>query len=169
MQKGDLTYRINGCAMEVHNHAHRGHMEYIYCRALAIELNMAGIKYEREVWLPIHYKKWRIGHRRCDFLVENKVVIEVKAVGKLENEHISQAIDTVEAWNYADGLLLNFGGPKLEYKHIFNNKVKPESEFEDAPPDLVGELADDLFSSRRYMPAWLVEKMQHDRVKKKVK
>ena len=110
-----------------------------------------------------------LGHRRCDFLVENKVVVEVKAIGKLENANFTQAIDTVEAWNYPDGLLINFGGTKLEYRHIFNNNVRPESDFEDASPELVGELSDDLFSSRHYMPAWLIEKMQQDRMKNKFK
>jgi GxxExxY protein len=167
MQKGDLTYRINGCAMEVHNNSRRGHREYIYCRELAIELTEAGIPFQREVWLPIHYKKWRVGFRRCDFLVDQKVVIEVKAVSKLEKSHVTQAIDTVESWNFANGLLLNFGGPKLEIRHIFNNKVRPESEFKDAPPELLGEPADDIFASRHFLPDWLVEKMQHDRLKKK--
>ncbi len=126
MQVGDLTYRINGCAMEVHNNSKRGHREYIYCRALAIELRKAGIQFQREVWLPIHYKDWRIGFRRCDFLVDNKVVVEVKAVSTLDKAHFTQAIDTVEAWNYPDGLLVNFGSPKLEYRHIFNKQVCTE-------------------------------------------
>ncbi len=152
--------------MEVHNHSKRGHREYIYCRELAIELSEAGIHFKREVWLPIHYKKWRVGFRRCDFLVENKVVVEVKAVSTLEKAHFTQAIDTVEAWNYSDGLLINFGSPKLEFKHIFNKHVRPESDFKDAPPELLGEMADDIFYSRHYLPDWMVHKMQMERRKK---
>ncbi len=168
MQVGDLTYRLNGVAMEVHNHSRRGQREYIYCRCLAIELGQAGIPYQREVWLPVHYKKWRVGYRRCDFLIDNKVVIEVKAVSKLINDHFTQAIDTVEAWNYPVGLLYNFGSPKLEFRHIFNNNVRPESEFEDVTPELVGEMADDLFTSRHYVPEWEITKLQYARMKKKV-
>ena len=169
MQKGDLTYRIIGCAMNVHNELGPGFMEYIYCRALAMELRGAGISFEREVWLPIHFKKYRIGFRRCDFLCQEEVIIEAKAHRQVENRDKVQAINTVRVLNKKDGLLINFGGKKLEYNHIFNNKVLQESEFQDIVPEMVGEKADDLFSARHYMPNWVIKKMQEDRLKKKIK
>ena len=169
MEKGDLTYRINGCAMSVHNKLHRGFMEYVYCRALAIELRRAGIQFEREVWLPIHFDKYRIAYRRCDFLCEGGVVIEAKAKKNLNNDDLSQAINTIECLNKSNGLLINFGAEKLEFKHIFNNKVKPESDFEDITPEMVGEVGDDIFTARHYLPEWLIQKMQQDRLKGKIK
>src|SRR5690349_1813198 len=99
MQKGDLTYRVIGCSMAVHNKLGLGFMEYVYCRALAIELRRAGIQFEREVWLPIHYDCLRIAFRRCDFLCEGEAVLEIKAKSKLEPQHITQAINTVESLN----------------------------------------------------------------------
>ena len=157
MEKGDLTYRIIGCAMKVHNELGMGFREYIYCRALAIALRMEGISFEREIWLPIHFLEYRIGARRCDFLCENKVVLELKARRDLSNDDFVQAKNTVERLNQSDGLLLNFGGPNLQTKRIFNSKVRPESEFKDITPELVGELDDELFEYRQYMPDWLIE------------
>ncbi|TNE57022.1 MAG: GxxExxY protein [Bacteroidetes bacterium] len=167
MKKGDLTYRIIGCAMDVHNKLGRGFMEYVYCRALAIELRRAGIPFEREVWLPIHYDQYRIAHRRCDFLCDDQVIIEAKAKLNLANEDLIQAINTTERLNIKSGLLINFGAESLQYKHIFNNKIRPEHEFQDATPELVGEVDEDIFESRHYMPAWVVEKMQRDKIKHK--
>jgi GxxExxY protein len=167
MEKGDLTYRINGCAMTVHKKLKRGFREYIYCRALAIELKREGIVFEREVWLPIHYDDLKIGARRCDFLCDNKVIVEVKAKSALTNEDIVQAINTVERLNIRDGLLVNFGGESLEYRHIFNNKYVPDAQFKDISPEQVGETNDDLFSSRHYLPDWVIHKMQQDKLRGK--
>lgn len=167
MEKGDLTYRIIGLAMTVHKKLKRGCREYVYCRALAIEMRREGIEFEREVWLPIHYDNLHIAYRRCDFYCEGAVVIEMKAKGLLTNEDIVQAINTLEQTNVKDGLLLNFGGESLQYKHIFNNKVRPESDFQDIAPEMVGETGEDMFEARHYLPDWVVDKMQRDRVKKK--
>jgi GxxExxY protein len=65
--------------MTVHNKLKRGFREYVYCRALAIELRREGISFEREVWLPIHYDSYRIAARRCDFFCANAVILEIKA------------------------------------------------------------------------------------------
>ncbi len=167
MQKDDLTYRINGCAMVVHNKLKRGFREYIYCRALAIELRRIGIPFEREVWLPIHYDDLVIGFRRCDFYCNDGVIIEVKAKSALAEEDLVQAINTLERLNIKDGLLINFGGKSLDFKHIFNNKYQPNAQFEDITPEQVGETNDDLFNSRHYLPDWVLYKMQQDRRKGK--
>ncbi|MDO8367631.1 MAG: GxxExxY protein [Saprospiraceae bacterium] len=166
MEKDDLTYRIIRCAMNVHNELGRGFMEYVCCRALAIELKHAGILFEREVWLPIHYKNFRIGFRRVDFVCADptmRATVELKAKAQLEPQDLVQAKNTLERLNVKDGLLINFGGNSLEFKHIFNKNTRPETDFEDATPALVGETNDDLWQSRHYLPSWLVEKMQRER------
>lgn len=165
MEKGDLTYRIIGCAMKVHGKLKRGFMEYVNCRALAIELRREGIPFEREVWLPIHYDNYKIAWRRCDFYCQEAVVVEVKAKAQLTNEDIVQAINTLERLNVKDGLLINFGAESLQYKHIFNNKYLPDSAFQTITPELVGETDEDLFESRHYLPSWVVDKMQRDKLK----
>ncbi len=169
MEKGDLTYRIIGCAITVHNKLKRGFREYVYCRALAIELGREQIAFEREVWLPIHYDNYKIAARRCDFLCNQAVILEIKAKSELSNEDIVQAINTVERLNIRNGLLINFGGESLQYRHIFNNKFIPNLQVEDITPEMVGEANNDLFESRQYLPPWLVEKMQHDKLKQKSK
>ena len=167
MKKGDLTYRIIHCAMIAHGKLKRGFREYVYCRALAIELGRENITFQREVWLPIYYDNLRIAARRCDFFCANAVVLEIKAKSQLENGDIVQAINTLERTNAKDGLLINFVGESLEFRHIFNNKYNPDAIFEEITPALVGESGDELFESRQYLPDWLVIKMQHDKLKRK--
>lgn len=166
MEKNDLTYRINGCAMTVHRKLGRGFREYVYCRALAIELGYVGIKFEREVWLPIFYDNFRIAARRVDFFCDKSVTIEAKAKSQLTNEDKSQAINTLERLNIKSGLLLNFGALALEYHHIFNNKYDHHKISEDITPELVGEPSNELWELRNYIPDWVIHKMQHDKTKK---
>lgn len=166
MEKGDLTYRIIGCAMTVHKKLGRGFREYVYCRALAIELRRAGIEFEREVWLPIYYDDYRLAARRCDFLCQKEVILEIKAKTQLGPEDTTQAINTVERLNYKDGLLLNFGSESLQYKRIFNNTVRTGIEFQDITPEMVGEENDDLFESRHYLPDWEIERIQRAKTNK---
>jgi GxxExxY protein len=167
MEKDDLTYRIIGCAMKVHTNMGRGFREYVYCRALAIELRAAGIPFEREVWLPIYYGDYKIAARRVDFYCGVMVTIEVKAKSDMTDADMSQALNTLERLNIKDGLLINFGGAKLEYKHLFNNKYDPTKVFKDITPELVGESSDDVFQLRDYIPEWVISKMQYDKMKKK--
>jgi GxxExxY protein len=166
MREGDLTYRINGCAMIVHRKLGRGFMEYVYCRALAIELGRAGIPFQREVWLPIYYDQYKIAHRRVDFLCDNQVTIEVKAKTVIEEKDFAQALNTLGRLNIESGLLQNFGAKSLEYRHLFNNTFEKNKISEDVTPELVGEPSDDLYQLRDYIPAWVIHKMQIDRKKK---
>lgn len=127
MNINQITHKIIGCAMEVHNTLGNGFQEKIYQRALAIELESAGLSFKREMEMPIFYKGVQIGIRRVDFFIEDKVMLEIKAVEKLENSHKAQAINYCEAYNIADGLLINFGGLSLEFKRVYNKKlVKPQ-------------------------------------------
>lgn len=166
MKEGDLTYLINGCAMTVHKKLGRGFMEYIYCRALAIELRRIGIPFQREVWLPIYYDNYKIGARRVDFLCDNRVTVEAKAKSELEDKDFAQALNTLGRLNIPNGLLINFGAKSLEFKHLFNNTYEKDKKEEHLPPEMVGEPSDDLFELRDYIPTWVIHKMQIDRAKK---
>jgi len=119
-----LTHKIIGCAMEVHNKMGNGFQEVVYQRALAIEFSLQNVSFERELEMELQYKGEHVGTRRVDFLVEGKVMVEIKAVEKLEGVHKAQAINYCEAYNLADGLLINFGGESLDFKRVFNKKLK---------------------------------------------
>lgn len=120
----ELTGKIIGCAMEVHKRLGNGFQEVIYQRALAIEMRLAGISFNREFEMPIFYREEQIGTRRVDFLVEGVISVELKALTKLEDVHLAQAINYLEAYNLEIGLLLNFGETSLSFKRFTNKKFK---------------------------------------------
>ncbi len=120
-----LTGSVIGCAMEVHSVLGLGFQEVVYQRALELEMHRAGIDFGREVEMSINYKGRQVGVRRVDFLVSDVVVVELKAVSKLEDVHLAQAMNYLEAYNVQIGLLLNFGGQRLEYKRLINNRYAP--------------------------------------------
>ncbi|HKJ30904.1 MAG TPA: GxxExxY protein [Balneolales bacterium] len=122
--KDDLTYNIIGCAMKVHSTLGNGFQEVIYQRALAIEMDKADISFVREQEMPIHYAGFEIGTRRVDFLVENEVLVELKALVKLEDVHIAQGLNYLDAYKLDKGLLLNFGAQSLEVKRLRHPKNK---------------------------------------------
>jgi GxxExxY protein len=117
-----LTSNIIGCAMTVHKTLGNGFREVIYQRALAIEMSLAGIEHQREFEMPIFYREEQIGTRRVDFLVEGVVSVELKAITKLEDVHLAQAINYLEAYNLEVGLLINFGEVSLNFKRLTNKK-----------------------------------------------
>ena len=114
----ELTGKIIGCAMEVHKIIGNGFQEVIYQRALAKEFNLQGIEYSREHEMHIYYKGDAIGTRRVDFFVEGKIMVELKAVIQLEDVHLAQAINYLEASNMEIGLLINFGSKSLQFKRV---------------------------------------------------
>lgn len=120
MQLDELTYKINGCAMKVHNTLGNGFQEVIYQRCLAIEFERAGLSFTREVEHTIYYEGIDVGTRRADFIVEGCVVVELKALIDLEDVHLAQAKNYVVAYNQPLGLLINFGSRRLQFKKIFN-------------------------------------------------
>jgi len=120
----DLTEKIIGCAMEVHKILGNGFQEVIYQRALEIEMGIAGLHFNREFEMPIHYREQQIGTRRVDFLVEGIISVELKAITKLEDVHFAQAINYLEAYNLEIGLLINFGETSLVFKRLTNKKFK---------------------------------------------
>jgi len=121
----ELTHKIIGCAMEVHRVLGPGFQEYIYQRALAIELSSAGIKFLEEFELPVFYKGNKIGLRRVDFWVENTISVEIKARSEIDNAHLAQAINYIEASNTPAGLIINFGAPSLQFKRLHNKVLFP--------------------------------------------
>lgn len=128
MEINEITRKIIGCAMQVHNTLGSGFQEVIYQRALAIEMRYAGLSFERELEMPIFYRDEQIGTRRVDFFVEDCVMVELKATSKLEDVHKAQAINYLEAYDIADGLLINFGSISLEFKRLYNKKLVKKSE-----------------------------------------
>ena len=119
----DITHKIIGCAMQVHRTLGNGFQEVIYQRALKIEMMLSGLFFEREVEMPIFYREEQIGSRRVDFFVENCIMVELKAMEKIEEVHKAQAINYLEVYNIADGLLINFGGTSLDFKRLYNKKM----------------------------------------------
>ena len=119
----DITAKIIGCAMKVHKQLGNGFQEVIYQRALAIEMTAGGMNFEREKEMPIYYNGHHIGIRRVDFLVEGVISVEVKSVSHLEDVHLAQAINYLEAYKMEVGLLINFGAKSLEFKRVHNNKI----------------------------------------------
>jgi GxxExxY protein len=117
-----MSYKINGCAMKVHSILGNGFQEVIYQRCLTIELKKAGLSFGREVEQVIYYNDIDVGTRRADFIVEDKIVVELKAIINLESVHLAQAKNYVVAYDFAVGLLINFGSLSLQFKKIFNPK-----------------------------------------------
>ena len=125
MERDELTYKIIGCAMRVHNELGNGFQEVIYQRCLAIEFNNESLNYEREKEQNIFYLGTNVGTQRADFVVENNVIVELKALINLEDVHLAQAKNYVVAYDFARGLLINFGAISLQYKLIFSPKYQP--------------------------------------------
>ena len=120
----DLTGKIIGCAMEVHRILGNGFQEVIYQRALAIEMRLQGLSFSREMEMDIYYKDNHIGRRRVDFFVEETIMLELKAVKHLEDVHLAQAINYLEAYGMDIGLLVNFGDISLRFHRVMKPKKK---------------------------------------------
>lgn len=119
----ELTRKIIGCAMKVHAALGNGFQEVVYQRALSIELMLSEIEHRREVEMPLFYRGYDIGTRRVDLLV-GPISVELKAIIKLENVHLAQAKNYLEAYKIKTGLLINFGAKSLEFKRLINPKVE---------------------------------------------
>ncbi len=122
--ESELTGKIIGCAMEVHRVIGNGFQEVIYQRALALEMAHQGLQFAREMEMQIFYKGTHIGTRRVDFFVEGKVMLELKAVIQLEDVHLAQAINYLEAYGVEVGLLINFGSKSLQFKRVMKKPRK---------------------------------------------
>ncbi len=123
MKHEDITRRIIAAAMKVHSTLGNGFQEVIYQRAMVIEMPYQSLAFEREKEMSIYYRGVEIGKRRVDFFVEKLIMVELKAVIQLEDVHLAQAINYLEAYNMEIGLLINFGAKSLQFKRVHNNKL----------------------------------------------
>lgn len=120
----DITGAVIGSAMKVHSELGNGFPEIIYQRSLAIELKEQSISYKREISQPLFYRDSEVGKRRIDFLVEDKVLVELKALSEINNTHFNQILNYLTAYQLEVGLLLNFGENSLNFKRFINSKTK---------------------------------------------
>jgi GxxExxY protein len=120
MKYEEVTRKIIGCAMKVHSTLGNGFQEVIYQRALAIEMGKQGLLFQRELEMTILYEGIEVGTRRVDFFVEDRIMVELKALTKLEDVHLAQAMNYCQAYNLPIGLLINFGAKSLEFKRVYN-------------------------------------------------
>jgi GxxExxY protein len=120
LKYADLTQKIIGASFEVHKFLGNGFQEVIYQRALAYEMGLAGLNFAREIEQQIFYKDLPqpIGTRRADFVVEDKVLVELKAVIQLEDVHLAQALNYLKVYKLEVGLLINFGSRSLTFKRL---------------------------------------------------
>ncbi|MEO8884465.1 MAG: GxxExxY protein [Mucilaginibacter sp.] len=129
-KNSELTGKIIGCAMKVHSVLGNGFQEVIYQRCLAIEMEKQSLSFSRELEMTIYYEGINVGTRRVDFLVEEQIMVELKAINKLDDVHLTQGLNYLEAYKLETGLLINFGSKSLEYKRITNEyklaKQKPQ-------------------------------------------
>ena len=109
--------------MQVHRTLGNGFQEVIYQRALSIEFDLDQLKFEREQEMSIYHRDRAIGTRRVDFFVEDSIMVEIKAISKLEDVHLAQALNYLECYKIHVGILLNFGQRSLEFKRVHNKKL----------------------------------------------
>lgn len=115
--------------MKVHTTLGSGFQEVIYQRALAIEMANQGLNFTREMEMVIFYDGIDIGTRRVDFFVEEKIMLELKAVSSLDELHLSQAMNYLEAYKLPVGLLINFGSKSMEFKRVYNFKHPDNADY----------------------------------------
>ena len=118
----ELSHRIIGMAMKVHSTLGSGFQEVIYQRALALEMRRNHLDFARELEMSVVYENEVIGERRVDFFVDGKMMVELKAVSEMNDIHLCQCRNYLEAYNLPVGLLINFGSGKLQYKRVYNSK-----------------------------------------------
>lgn len=123
-EQDKITHAVIGSAMEVHSILGNGFQEVVYQRALSYEMNLREIIHQREFEMPLFYKGQDVGGRRVDFLVNEEISVEIKAIINLEDVHLAQAMNYLEAYNLQTGLLINFGAKSLQFKRLFNKKYK---------------------------------------------
>jgi GxxExxY protein len=114
----DLSYRIVGLAMEVHNQLGYGFLEKVYENSLMILLREHGIKAEQQKQVPVYFHNELVGDYYADILVEDKIVLELKSVEKIIDAHKAQTLNYLKATSLRLAILINFGKEKLEYERL---------------------------------------------------
>ncbi|NVJ64376.1 MAG: GxxExxY protein [Flavobacteriaceae bacterium] len=129
LKHSEITEKIIGASFEVHSFLGNGFQEVIYQRALAYEMSQRNLNFQREIEQDIYYKELTepIGTRRADFVVQDKVLVELKAIKELEDVHMAQALNYLKAYRLEVGLLINFGSKSLTFKRLVltNNPRNP--------------------------------------------
>lgn len=120
----DLTGKIIGAAMKVHSALGNGFPEIIYQRSLAIELEKSGIQFHREIQQDVFYDDVKVGTRIADFLIEGKILVELKALSEINEAHCSQILNYLKAFKLEIGLLINFGSDSLQFKRFINSNLQ---------------------------------------------
>ena len=123
--------------MKVHSTLGNGFQEVIYQRALAIEMVKQGLNFKREMEMTIFYDGIEIGNRRVDFFVEEFVMVELKALIKLDEIHLAQAMNYCQAYNLPIGLLINFGAKSLEFKRVYNINHPENKDYSNSNPKIL--------------------------------
>jgi GxxExxY protein len=123
MKYSEITEKIIGCAMRVHKEPGAGFQEYIYQSALEIELKKLAIRFILEYEMPIYYQGEKIGIRIVDFFIDEKIMVELKAVTELDDVHLAQALNYLEDSGLEVALLINFGAKSLQFKRLHNRKI----------------------------------------------
>lgn len=136
MKHEEITHKIIGCAMKVHSTLGNGFQEVIYQRALAIEMGKQGLGFQREMEMTIYYDGIDIGTRRVDFFVGENIMVELKALIKLEEVHLAQAMNYCQAYSLPIGLLINFGAKSLEFKRVYNLNHPENKDFTRSNPSI---------------------------------
>jgi len=116
----DITEKIIGCAIKIHKELGNGFPEIIYRRCLEIEFRKIKLSYKAEFESPIYYENIEVGKRRVDFVIEDNVLLEIKALQNIDSNCISQVLNYLKAFRYEVGLLINFGEKSLTFKRLIN-------------------------------------------------
>ena len=114
----ELTYKVIGCAMEVHRELGYGFLEKVYENSLMILFEREGIKAQQQYPIPVYFSDRIVGEYSADIVIEDKLIIELKAVEKLINIHCAQLLNYLKATRTQLGLLINFSSRKLEYERL---------------------------------------------------
>ena len=117
----ELTEKIIGCAMKVHRHFGLGFPEIVYKRTLIIELEKIGLKLKQEIEKDIIYDDQLIYKRRLDLIVEDVILVELKAIKEVDNGDYNQILNYLGVFKLEVGLLINFGAPSLQFKRLINS------------------------------------------------
>src|SRR6184192_406118 len=122
LRDSEITESIIAAAIAVHRELGPGFIESVYEQALAVEFALKGIAFVRQKPIPLFYRDHQIGEHRLDFLVENKIIVELKAVEALENVHFAIVRSYLKATGLADGLILNFSTMPLTVKRVWRER-----------------------------------------------
>ncbi|MHC4233294.1 MAG: GxxExxY protein [Planctomycetota bacterium] len=114
----ELVYEVVGCAMKVHRELGYGFLEKVYENSMMVLLNKKSIKAKQQFPVPVHFENVIVGEYFADFMIEDKILVELKTVEKIANVHFAQVLNYLKATGIKLGLLINFGPRKLEYERI---------------------------------------------------